>query len=242
MDHSTPDQYFLEQLDRHWESGIIPDIHPWICSLATVDVSACIELCSADLEWRWQRLKPDQFGSKRPTATDYADLLANIWESIDCRRKLFESEWISRCIWGDRPQVDTFVSQCTQCELESRHLTHILNQICPVKALVTLNGSVCLELLLPSEFTIGRQNQAEIAPPGWNSDASRMILADLKDRRYSREQLKIRRTSYMSIEIANASSKADISLRGDILKPQQRFSVALPYGLMFSAYVLELEV
>jgi hypothetical protein len=52
---SDPIMDILDDFDRRWRAGERPDLAPLIASLrAQGDDELCVELCAADLEWRWR--------------------------------------------------------------------------------------------------------------------------------------------------------------------------------------------
>lgn len=231
----------LDQIDSQWRSGTRPNIAPVIERLrGDGDPGTCIEVCAADLEWRWRTAhqRSEQSG---PHACEYASLLAELWNEAENRRRMVEAEWLARSGWGDQPDLRQFSQTLPdQTELPAGLLDKLaaFSQLTVVVA--NLDGRELIAHALPSRFVIGRQARHEPPPPAWLSGPRRLIVAGSQDRSLSRHQIAVTRTRLHEVELENTSRSVDIELAAGPLGPGANARMATPLNIVFSAYRLTL--
>lgn len=228
------DADLLDQLDRQWLAGGPADLRALLNAVSPDDDESSRELCAADLEWRWRVATERNAGDfpARPRGHDYADLLADHWHLIQCKRDLLEAEWCARCVWGDAPDVDQFASRLPTIENWTSHLIAQLQTLVPWS--IDLSSSSLkrpMRLTASGDFVIGRQGAKEPAAPAWSAKTSRLIIANAHYRVISREQLRVRRTRTRQLQLTNVS-KTTLYRSEDIrLQPGESTQVEFPCTL-----------
>ena len=231
----------LDQIDSQWRRGARPEIEPIIERLlGEGDHGTCIEVCAADLEWRW-RTAHQRSERSGPHARDYAPLLAELWNEAENRRRMVEAEWLARSGWGDQPDLKQLAQTLPdQTELPA-DLLDKLDAFSHLTVVVAdLDGRELIAHALPSRFVIGRQTRDEPPPPVWLSGSRRLIVAGSHDRALSRQQIAVRRTRLHEVDLENRSRSVDIELAAGPLVPGTSARVATPVNIVFSAYRLTL--
>jgi len=246
--HSPLD--FFDRLDAHWKSRNADDIRVILKSAELQGESPRdrIDLCAADIEWRW-RTRTGPLGTEPlkaaritavPRAKDYQSLLGPLWDLPECRKRLLESEWLARSQLGDRPDVDDFARQIPENETWSDELADLLNTVAPL--LITFHEGHTTELSCPapSRFVIGRGNRDEPDAPAWNAKERRAIVANTDYRRLSRTQLSVRRVRLEEIELKNISKSAPTELSFTSIHPGQTLRCNLPLRITFDRFALNI--
>lgn len=240
----------LKELDDHWQNGITPDLAEMLHRAGYPHDSGCVELCAADLEWRWQ--KPGREAKKhatgpsatlplRPVAFDYQALIPDLWRIRRYRLQMMESEWIARCAWGDHPHFESFLKLWSADGVTMEGLMKKLQTISPLYLSVFTQGRCAVKAAAPPEFIIGRQRSAEPSSPAWIPSTRRLLIAGITDCRYSRNQVRIRRTRMREVCIENLSAKAETPLNYCILRPLESRDFPLPLQIVFEDIYVILE-
>ncbi len=249
----------LDELDGLWRRGQRPDLRQLLARLKyDGDTDLCIELCAADLEWRWRAMADKSDRSRRaanawalsvsladspagPHASEYAPLLEGLWLDPSCQARMIEAEWLARSQWGDRPDLLHFLEAYPHLIEIKDELAEQLNQLAQLTMAVSKDDKPLLSLYLPARFVIGRQNRGEPAPPVWLPNQARMIVSSSDDRSLSREQMTVRRTRTHEIEIANSSRNVAISLENGTLSPGNSTRVPTPVAISLAGLCLRIE-
>ncbi|GAB5406312.1 MAG: hypothetical protein Aurels2KO_45430 [Aureliella sp.] len=196
-----------------------------------------IELCCADMEWRWRSGRNCFVGTTRPDDPDatqshsmlsiydvYLDQLAG---REDHRKRLVLAEWRARSAWGDCPDLSDFVQASGFDDSVCESLQEELDALAGLRVRIEMDDAV-LEHQVVGEFELGRQNVQEPTPPSWLADKNRLLVARLEQTEVSRRQLVIRRTRMNEVEIANVSRNVSVAIRNSIITPGDRIRAALP--------------
>lgn len=213
----------LDDVDRTWSSGVAANLGELLAQVPAGSAELRVELCAADLEWRWRSASAERAtGSPsctqlpaKPTAHDYHRLLAEYWDDLNWRRTLLEAEWCARSLWGDAPDVDVFASQLptqTQWHLQLAEQLHALS---PIEATVTdAKHPEPRVLRVSHDFVMGRRQLGESEAPAWLGASRRLLIANEDVRELSRRQFRVRRTKAYEIEITNTSkNRVDVGFR-----------------------------
>lgn len=225
-----------------------------------------IELCASDMEWRWSSSR--QFPSvsnaseppneeelttlytdsdpttclpKRPAATDYRHLLAEVWESDIWRRKLQLAEWKTRSAVGDQPSLKSFMIQYPEWEKDKRKLVSALDDVARTQVSVFLDGKKALAYRAPAKFMLGRQHMDEPPPPAWIAESKKLVVATLEDLRVSRKQVQLRRTQAFEFVVSNVSKKVSIDIDCRRVKPHQSVRLTTPIRIAFDNVAVTVE-
>lgn len=234
----------LDELDCYWSKkgkysqGLLEIIASLPTELAERD-KIVVELCCADLEWRWrtignQLVANPGLGSLTQEGVDdsqqssfldhYATILDHAGGQPAEKQKLVLAEWRARSAWGDRPDIQAY---STAYSLNREPLESELDSLARMRLRVAL-GEQRLETAVPAQFAIGRQDVTEPAPPSWISESERLLVAPLSQTEVSRKQLAISRTRLREVEIANTSRNVVIILRNRRLAPGKAIRSPLP--------------
>lgn len=231
-------ELLLEQIDEQWKIGAPPDLKTLLVQVPADEGALRVELCAADLEWRWRTEFPaESLGAdsrpslpEKPKASDYRELLADHWDDMACRRNLLEAEWCARSLWGDPVDVDEFAQQLPSESGWSERLSQQLHGFAPLDA--TLQGQTPGDrprvFRVSQEFVIGRQQKGEPAAPAWVQAEGRLIVAGRSFRDLSREQFRVRRTKLLEVEVTNLS-KNEVQFVDSTLLPQAAMRIDLPF-------------
>ena len=227
----------LQCLDDQWSNGGA-DVAELLKQIPAGNQQLAIELCAADLEWRW-RLAKGEADKSTPhgshsirSVTDYKSLIGDLWSRLECRRDLYEAEWSARSLWGDEPDVDEFASQLPSINGWNLELARQIDALEPLAAVLggqSLKRS--LTLRVSHQFVIGRQGSDDPPAPGWSIDKQRLIVANSHYRMISREQLQVRRTRVREIELANLSHSVPFQYPKIQLQPGQSTRLTLPIAV-----------
>jgi hypothetical protein len=234
----------LKELDDHWENGLAPDIVKMLSRAG----SASVELCAADLEWRWRRSRHTGTASglaailpERPAAVDYQALIPELWRIRECRLELIESEWIARSVWGDEPHVESFLKLWAADGVTAEALMRKLGAVSPLFLSVFRDGFCKLTIPAPAEFIIGRRKSDEPPAPAWIPDTRRLLMAEGTDLKISRNQASVRRTRIREVYIENLSAKAELPLGSRTLRPRSHCHLPIPLQVAFNGVQIVLE-
>ena len=231
----------LEQLDEQWARGQTADLAALLRMVHGEDGNDLrVELCAADLEWRW-RTGAEKIASKatsaatlpaRPHASDYRTLLGELWDDPACRREILEAEWCARSVWGDAPDVDEFASKFSMQPDWNAELAEKLNSIIPLVIAVTRNKSdASLLVHVEHDFVMGRQSVGEPPAPAWLESSRRLVIANADNRGVSREQLRMRRTRMAEVELTNLSRVSPGRFENRILLPGDSMRLGVPWRM-----------
>ena len=235
----------LTRLDSLWNLCKVPTLVDLLSELPEAEHDAKTELCAADLEWRWRmsercHLQPNLVTASkltiRPSACEYSILLGESWHRKECRQRMTESEWIARSAWGDKPHIDEFVGHDSFRRSLSNSLVEQLDLIVPMKLRVSMENDVVLEIGNFDSLTFGRQNPWEPSPPAWIPESRRLVIADLAQKTFSREQGRLKRVKARELEIINLSSKAVLSLYLCALGPGESFRFTVPFDFAINTF------
>lgn len=234
----------LDRLDHYWKTQSGTDLAGLLMSPdgrnAPIDVR--VDLCAADLEWRFRTMMSDSNGASRPMAKnllslpraiEYETLIGSAWQSIVVRQRLFETEWIVRNRYGDSPDVDEFARQVPDAPSWSEDLADALDLISPLQMAFQDHFEQLFRVHAPSSFVIGRANRQDPSPPAWNGQARRAVVADGRYRSLSRNQLSVRRIRVEEVELTNLSHLIPSKLHDVTLLPGQVIRRCLPLTLFF---------
>lgn len=239
----------LDQLDQAWAKDSIPDLAGLITRVPAEALGDSVELCAADMEWRWRKLSAqrnqasaaDPLGS-RPGARDYASLLGDSWEEVNHQRTLLEAEWSTRCVWGDRPLVDEFADTWAGfVNLHSR-LVAILDDMAPLMVRLVsplLKKPQAISATTP--FIIGRQGKSDPEAPGWRTKPNKLVVANSHFRTISRNQLTVRRIRIHELQIENNSSSVPFTSDELELAPGQAKILQLPVATSVGEVQIQLQ-
>jgi hypothetical protein len=244
----------LDQLDQFYLLGGQVDDTGLVSRARELGMEATVELCCADLEWRWRMrskkplaernkpatvtasfrrrsaLPPTIVTSAFPCASDYQSLLSPWWLMPKCRSTLLETEWIARSVWGDQPRVEQFLKCIGSQSLTRESLLSTLEVLSPIEIRVCNSSTPAYQQLVPSRFTVGRQKVSEPPPPFWSVRDHRLVAWEINTMQVSREQLLVQRSRIHEIEITNLSSSRDLDIEGCRLGPRQAGHAALPFS------------
>lgn len=246
---------FFDRLDLHWKSRNQDDIRSILRSAENdgQPSEVCIDLCAADLEWRWRMAAgpqgcwtPGPLGESEsmltptPAAKDYQPLLGPLWQTPDCRKQMLGAEWLSRSQFGDRPDVDQFADSVPSFEWDTQWLADLLDTVAFLQIDFHNVHTLVLTCPGPSEFTIGRATRDEPSAPAWNAEQRRAIIANVDYRQLSRTQLQVRRVRLEEIEVTNISKSAPVQLSLGFLEPGQSQRCFLPFRITFDQCTLQI--
>ena len=224
----------LQLLDDQWSSGKA-DLASLIQQVPASDQLLARELCAADLEWRWRvahnanSTNANTAADDPPSAADYESLLSNQWGDIACQRDLLEAEWCARSLWGDQPDVDQFAKRLPSVDGWQLSLAGQIDGLVPLGVILEGNSlKRPLTIRVSHRFVIGRQGSGDPQAPGWRIENQRLIVANSHYRTISREQLLVRRTRTLEIELTNQSQVAPFQSAEVQLEPGKSIRLALP--------------
>lgn len=236
----------FDLLDQHWSSGDGIALPPLLETLDVGETPSIIELCAADLEWRW-RTYAEGGGSpvhglpRRPFAKDYRELVGQLWSMEIHQRNLLEAEWCARSVWGDQPDVFTFAEPFAQWSGWTDELSAQLNRLRPMTAAVDGPGFKQPQALaITHDFVIGRQGADDLPALSWDEMNNRLVVAAPTYRRISREQLRVRRTRIAEIELSNISRSVDGSWGQHYLAAGASMRLPLPCKIGIGSVKLHL--
>lgn len=231
---------------RHGLSEIIASLPGGLAGRETL----VVELCCADLEWRWRTrgAMPAANASARvpngagPDGSQAISFLQNYDETLRefgsrqaHRNLLLLAEWRARSAWGDCPDIHEFA---TANALAVSDLRSELDALAQMHVQVTY-GKKEWECPVTGQFEIGRQDVGEPPPPLWIVDKERLLVSPLSQTVISRRQLRISRVRLREVEIANTSRNVVIAVRRTRLPPSESLRTTLPLELgLGSAHVL----
>jgi hypothetical protein len=247
MDHSFE---LFDRLDSYWKSQSEDDIVKLLdTAISRGEPSdVLVDLCAADLEWRLRTGAASLTATSRrlsnnspelPRASDYQKLLVHEWNLPTVRKQLLEAEWVARSRFADRPHVDEFANQIPDDKQWRDELSSLLDLIAPMQLLFH-DGNEVVQCQVPAKFEIGRAKRNEPAPPAWNAEENRAIVAKAQFRSLSRAQISVRRVRLGEIELINLSSIIPSRLDNSILEPGETISRPLPLTLFFTHFRLEI--
>jgi hypothetical protein len=227
----------LKELDDQWTKGLVPDISALLHRAGYPQVTSCIELCAVDLEWRWRWTSGDATRQvppstvalpARPVAHDYRSLILEHWHIRECRLQMMEAEWIARGVWGDQPNVESFLDVWGVDGVTPELLMKSLEKVAPLFVNVLHEGLCVFTAAVSSEFIMGRRQDDEPLSPHWMPTRQRLVVAELTDTKCSRNQAQLRRTRMNEVFVANLSQKVEMRLGSYILRPQDGCHLPLP--------------
>jgi len=227
----------LIRLDSQWMLCEVPKLVDFLSELPETEHDAKTELCAADLEWRWRMSENHQLQRNlvaanditlRPSACEYSRLLGESWDREVCRQQMTESEWIARSTWGDKPHVGEFVGQDPFRLSLTESLVEQLDLVAPMRLRVERGNEIIFEIGNLNTLTIGRQRRSEPAAPAWVPESRRLVIADLAENAFSRDQCLLKRVRAREIEMTNLSAKNALTISFCVLGPGESFHFPVP--------------
>ncbi len=196
-----------------------------------------VELCCADIEWRW-RSQNKWFAATSPLIDPnstqpqsmiplYEGILNELGDRPDNRRRLMLAEWRARSAWGDCPDLSEFVQASGFDQSASESLLEELDALAGLRVRIEMDDAI-FECQVVGEFEIGRQNINEPLPPKWLVDENRLLVARLEQTEVSRRQLVVCRTRVNEVEIRNVSRNVSIAIQSDVVSPGDCVRARLP--------------
>lgn len=247
---SDPIMDVLDEFDRKWRAGDSPDLASLIEQLRNQgDDELCVELCAADLEWKWRASHAKTAGIRclswpetemrsavGPRMRDYATLLQALMSDRSHVQRMLEAEFLARSMWGDAPRIDAFLEEanmadCFEAEFEL-HLVEQLDHLAQLRVGVFRSDHLLLNVRVPPQFTIGRQDRREPPEPAWLPKTSRLIVAGHDDRSVSRKQIVIRRIGIHEISLSNGSRNVGFALDNCQLQPHESTRLLTPVTIV----------
>lgn len=222
----------LLELDDQWSKRGACRFDTLIVKAQSLGMKAVVELCAADLEWRWRKLG---FNKERPgnavqiAARDYHPYLETWWNQTECQIAMLQAEWLARSAWGDRPRIDAFLQGKEHPPTARRDLLDYLNVAAKLELAVSNNQQTKLSLPMPSSFVIGRQRVGEPTPPLFIPASDRLIVWPVDEVQVSRDQLRIERVCAFELCVTNISTNCPVTIDGQVLDPKKSQHISLPF-------------
>lgn len=238
----------LIRLDSQWMLCKVPTLADYLSELPETEHDAKTELCAADLEWRWRmsenpRLQRSRVTASditlRPSASEYSQLLGESWDREVCRQQMTESEWIARSTWGDEPHVGEFVGQDPFRLSLTESLVEQLELVAPMRLRVERGNEIVFEIGNLNTLTIGRQRRSEPAAPAWVPESRRLVIADLAENTFSRDQCRLKRVRAREIEMTNLSTKNALAISFCVLDPGESYHFSVPFEFSINNFNLQ---
>lgn len=211
----------LAKLDLDWTQGN-PSFDILIAKAKTLGINAVLELCAADLEWRWRKFGNKKIGradSTPLTARDYWPHFVGLAEDTNSRLAILQTEWLARSKWGDRPRIDAFLKDNEYGQANRSTMLESLNVVANFELTLSSHSPNPFSIPLPVQLVIGRQMIEEPSPPIYSPETNRLILWPLEQVMVSRKQLRLERSRAFELRITNISDSRSIEINGQLLNP-----------------------
>ena len=223
---------FLDKLEASWSQGDIPSLSERLSSLSqSLFEIVAVEACAIDLQARWRLAAASSDDAVIKDAQDYQSLLGVLWDSVASKKELLEAEWFARNHWSmsqDLPDVFRFAEQLPEVSDWPIQLAKTLHSLSRLSVHTTNSDGLVQTLVMPSDFTIGRQANQEPPPTKWLPEKRKLVIAADHERTISRSQVSVFRSAKYGVQLTNTSSLVTLRFPNGSLAAGESKTFAIP--------------